>query len=361
MPLETALQVHQGLLARLPLRRLFLIVARRAQEVIGASLVAICTPAEDGTGHAVRSAIGRGSASLRGWTIPVDTADVGALLRGRQSRVLALDTDPWPPYLPSSLAGRLGSGLLVPAVAQERTLGLMFLANPTGWRGFTDHDRAVAELLASQAAVAIEYQRARAAMAQIGLVEDLERIEGELFDGVAQTLYGVGLSLQSALPLAKQPELRAQLDEAIRDIDEAVAQLRGHSGGVRPTILPDRGLELALRRVAAQFVHRTPMALQVDVDEAAATWLAEHSEQLLLIVAERLAELARRPDIANCRVSIYQQDELAVLELADDGRGVHAEEEHLRELQELVADLGLEVTVEVTPELGATLRATVQR
>ncbi|MBO0707736.1 MAG: GAF domain-containing protein [Candidatus Dormibacteraeota bacterium] len=359
MPLETALQVHQGLLAGLPLRRLFLIVARRAQEVVGASLVAICTPTEDGTGHAVRSAVGRGSASLRGWTIPVDSGDLGAVLRSRQSTVLALDTGTWPPYLPSGLAGQLGSTLLVPAAAQERTLGFMLLANPAGGRAFTDRDRAVAELLASQAAVAIEYQRARAAMAHIGLVEDLERIEGELFDGVAQTLYGVGLSLETALPLAEQPSLRTQLERAIGDIDEAVAQLRGHIGGVRPTIVPDRGLELALRRVATQFAHRTQMAIQVEVDEAAATRLAEHGEQLLLIVSERLTELARRPDIANCRVSIYRQEELAVLELADDGRGVHAEDEHLRALQELVADLAIEVAIESTPELGATLRATV--
>src|SRR5919108_1632023 len=105
MPLETALQVHQGLLAGLPLRRLFLIVARRSQEVVGASLVAICTPTGDGTGHAVRSAVGRGSASLRGWTIPVDSGDVGALLRDRQSIVLALDTGPLAP-LPSGPSGR---------------------------------------------------------------------------------------------------------------------------------------------------------------------------------------------------------------------------------------------------------------
>lgn len=359
MPLETALQVNQGLLAGLPLRRLLLIVARRAQAVVGASLVAMCTPTEDGTGHAVRSAIGRGSASLRGWTIPADGADVGAQVRGRQSRVLALDTGTWPPFLPAALAGRLGPTLLVPAVAQERTLGLMLLANPAGSKSFTDDDRWVAELLATQAAVAIEYQRARTAMAHVGLVQDRERIAGELLDGVAQTLYGVGLSLQTALPLAEQPELRAQLEAAIRDTDEAVAQLRRHATDVRPTILPDRGLEMALRRLASQFAHRTHMAIEVDVDEAAATRLAVHSEQLLLIVNERLTELARRADIANCRVRIYQTEELSALELADDGRGVHAEEQHLRELQELVADVGMEVALEITPELGATLRATI--
>src|SRR5919197_1595193 len=73
----------------------------------------------------------------------------------------------------------------------------------------------------------------------------------------------------------------------------------------------------------------------------------------------QIRSLARRPDTANCRVSIHPQGELAVLELTDNGGGIHAEEEHPRELQELVVGIGIEVAIEITPELGATLRATL--
>jgi signal transduction histidine kinase len=49
-----------------------------------------------------------------------------------------------------------------------------------------------------------------------------------------------------------------------------------------------------------------------------------------------------------------------VLEIGDDGRGVHPEDERLRKLRQLVAEQGGDVEVEIAPELGATLRATVR-
>jgi two-component system nitrate/nitrite sensor histidine kinase NarX len=166
------------------------------------------------------------------------------------------------------------------------------------------------------------------------------------------------VGLQGALPLAQQPELHRQLEGAIRDLDDVVAQLRSHIRPDRPLSLQDQGLELALRGMATQFAERSHLTIQVDVDAEAAARVAEHSELLLLIASERLSDLVRRADIEHCRVRLYQTEELAVLELSDDGRGVHAEDERLGELRELVAELGGELEVEIAPELGAMLRAT---
>jgi hypothetical protein len=48
----------------------------------------------------------------------------------------------------------------------------------------------------------------------------------ELHDHLVQRLYGVGLTVQAAEPLAKQPELRERLEQAVRGIDGVVASLR---------------------------------------------------------------------------------------------------------------------------------------
>jgi signal transduction histidine kinase len=357
-PLNAALAINQATLEGVPLRRLFGVTARQAQAVLGASLVAVCTPAAEGTGHAVRTAVGTGARRLRGWTISAEDADRGGLRRP-QARILDLDGGPWHSYLPPGLAGRLGSALLVPVPTRQQRPGLLLVAHPAGGGRFTDQDRGPAQLLASQAAVAIDYHLARAAGVRVGQLEDRERISRERQDALVQALYGVALGLQAMLPLPEAPELRRQLEGAIRDLDEVVAQLRSHIQADRPTVLPDHGLELALRQLAAQFAERSHFTIQVDVDQEAAARVAARSEQLLVIASERLSDLVRRADIAHCRVRLYQREELAVLELSDDGRGVHLEDERLREIRELVAELGGQVELEVAPELGATLRAAV--
>ena len=105
-PLEGALlEVNEAILRGLPLRELLVLIARKARSVIGASLVAICTPAADGSGQAVRTAIGLGARRLRGWTIPAGDGDAGTLRLGRQPRIVVLDAGPGLRCLPPGWPG----------------------------------------------------------------------------------------------------------------------------------------------------------------------------------------------------------------------------------------------------------------
>lgn len=52
-------------------------------------------------------------------------------------------------------------------------------------------------------------------------------------DDVVQLLYGVGLTLERALALAEQPEVRDHLERAVSDIDDMVGALRGDMGQLR--------------------------------------------------------------------------------------------------------------------------------
>src|SRR5947207_8801934 len=77
--IEGLLEMNQAILSGLPLRRLAVIIGRRAYAVTGASLILTCTPAADGQGLVVSSAIGHQATKLRGWTIPAGLAEVGGL------------------------------------------------------------------------------------------------------------------------------------------------------------------------------------------------------------------------------------------------------------------------------------------
>lgn len=359
---EAALaEVNHAILEGLPERKLRLLIARHVQSVLGAATVAICTPAAVGSGYAVRTALGLGAEGLRGWSIDAKVAMAdGPLAQGRRPKVIALDAGPWPSCLPSSVAGELGPALLVPVSVNDQTRGILLVAKSAGARSFVDGELALAQVFGAQAAIAIDFREKLVATEHLRVIEDRERISGEVHDSVAQRLFGVALSLQGALPPAEHPELRRQLEEAIRGLDEVVAKLRGLlDSQARPALLHDRGLEMELLRMASQFADRGHVAIQVDVEQGAAAAVSGHSEKLRAVLYERLSDVVRRADVRRCFVRLYLQADRGILEVTDDGRGVHAEHERLRELRDLLALPGGDVELHITPEIGTMFRATV--
>ena len=327
--------------------------------VVKASLVAVATPSEDGRGLAMRIAIGRRAGELQGWTVPVDV-ETRAVLQGREPARVDLDRGVWPAHLPPAVGEQLGPALLVPLVAHEKAVGLLLMANAPYGVPFSDHDVTLVQLFASQAAVAIDYSRARSAMQRVALIEDRERIARELHDGVVQALFGVGLNLQAATTMAEDPGLRHRLEEAIRKIDEVVQDLRNYVFELRPSVLADRRLDQAIRRVAADFADRSHVAIEIDVDEQVAAALSSRAEHLLQLTSEGLSNVVRHADAAHCRLSLRREGELAVLEVVDDGRGFDPSDEAdtghgLRNLRERATEVGADVEIDAAPDQGTRL------
>jgi signal transduction histidine kinase len=358
-PVEAALEVSQAILEGLPPRRLFLLIARKAMSVVEASLVAVATPSEDGRGLAVRVAIGRRAGDLQGWTIPVDD-QTRPVLQGREPSRVELHEGVWPAHLPPGLGERVGPALLAPLVAHEKPVGLLLMANAPSGATFSEHDKTLVQLFASQAAVAIDYSRARSAMQRVALIEDRERIARELHDGVVQALFGVGLNLQAATTMAEDPGLRQRLEEAIHKIDEVVQDLRNYVFELRPSVLADRRLDQAIRRVAADFADRSHVAIEIDVDEQVAAALSSRAEHLLQLTSEGLSNVVRHADASHCRLSLRREGDLAVLEVVDDGRGFDPGSEvdsghGLRNFRERAAEVGADVEIDAAPERGTRL------
>lgn len=61
---------------------------------------------------------------------------------------------------------------------------------------------------------------------QLWRLEDGESSESKRYDDLLQTLYGVGLILEAALPLAQRADLRAGLEQALSHLDELLGRCR---------------------------------------------------------------------------------------------------------------------------------------
>ena len=117
--------------------------------------------------------------------------------------------------------------------------------------------------LAAEAEASLrELQLSRARLAT-GAERERRRIERDLHDGAQQRLVALRIELELAEGLVQTDAVlgAARLRELAHDVDEALEELRALAHGVYPPLLADRGLEEALRSVAARYSIRVDLVI----------------------------------------------------------------------------------------------------
>ncbi|MGH2781005.1 MAG: sensor histidine kinase [Thermoleophilaceae bacterium] len=221
---------------------------------------------------------------------------------------------------------------------------------------------AFAELVALALASADAREALAASRARIVEASDAarRRFERNLHDGAQQRLVSLALTLRLARTrLTDDPgSVASLLRDADEELEEALAELRELAHGLHPALLVERGLGPALEAVAA----RAPFP--VHVAEVPAERLPEPVEATAYYVAsEALANAAKHADASSATVSIAWTDELALVEISDDGRGgaTVAGGSGLRGLMDRVEALGGRLTVDSPPGGGTVVRAELPR
>jgi two-component system NarL family sensor kinase len=216
-------------------------------------------------------------------------------------------------------------------------------------------------------------QRQREALLHSAIeATDVERrrIATDLHDGVVQDLAGVGFSLSaSAREVEAAGGSGAELRRAGEQVREAVRSLRSLLVDIYPPSLTESGLEAALSDLTAQVEARgVDASLVVDgpvggLDRDTTRLLYRTAQEGLRNVVAHAG--ATHVDI---RVDVPTNGDggPAVLEVADDGRGISGEtvperEGHLglKGLAGLAATMGASLMIDTAPGRGTTLRLEV--
>ncbi len=126
--------------------------------------------------------------------------------------------------------GRYGPALYAPMMAQGMGRGVLILLRLQGAAEFTTAELEVAEVVAAQAAVALELAAARHAQDVSSLLEERQRISRDLHDLAIQQLFATGMQLESARQtVAANPETAwaaPTVEAALTSVDESVRQIR---------------------------------------------------------------------------------------------------------------------------------------
>ncbi|MBG0561547.1 sensor histidine kinase [Actinoplanes aureus] len=162
----------------------------------------------------------------------------------------------------------------------------------------------------------VEVSRSRARLVD-AFEAERRRIERDLHDGAQQKLVGLTLQLGLArLDLPDSSPAAGAVTTAHRQAKELMGELRELIHGIRPQLLTDLGLAVALRDLAGQ----TPIPVRVTADLPRR--LPDHVEATAyFVVAESLANMAKHSGATSGTVTASEQAGLLVVEVGDDGHG----------------------------------------
>jgi signal transduction histidine kinase len=201
-----------------------------------------------------------------------------------------------------------------------------------------------------------ELRRSRARIVEVTQTER-RGLERDLHDGAQQRLVALSLQLGALeRQLASQPGPLGLLQEARRELDQSLRELRELARGIHPAVVTERGLSAALDDLAS----RAPIPVELDVElEARPPEAVELAAYYL--VSESLTNVAKHAQASRASVEVRRKDGRLVIQVLDDGRGGAntAAGSGLRGLGDRVEALGGDVQIWSPRDGGTRIRAEI--
>jgi signal transduction histidine kinase len=216
------------------------------------------------------------------------------------------------------------SFLGVPIRAVNRQLGQIYLTNKIDADEFTADDEKIIQMLAAYAAAAIQNARIHENTRRLAVLEERERIGMDLHDGIIQSIYGIGLSLENAFLSLNEDDTEAKdrIREAIEGLNQTIRDLRAYILDLRPRKLGEGGLFKGIQRLVNEFRAQTFVEVQISGSDFDLNGVPEsHSLALFHICQEALANAAKHAKAKTVQISLWTTSDRALMEIRDDGKG----------------------------------------
>ena len=156
--------------------------------------------------------------------------------------------------------------------------------------------------------------------------EERKRIAREIHDELGSVLTGikayVSVSIERAVNAGYAPE--PLLVHAIRMADAAMETVRRVIADLRPSVIDDLGIWVALEWYAGQIQERSKLKCKFSISKRAAMVAldAERSIMLFRIVQEALTNAVRHAEASQITIRILRHKNTIRVDIRDDGKGI---------------------------------------
>jgi signal transduction histidine kinase len=362
--LEALHEASMTITAELAIDRVLQRIVDIARSLIGAQYAALGVPGQAGTLEKfLVSGMPQAQIEAIG-PMPVGKGLLGILLREPMPiRIRRLQDDPRSAGFSEGHVP-MTSFLGVPIISRGKLLGNLYLTDKIGAEEFSEQDERLLVMLAANAAIAIENASLYQQVQRLAVLEERERIAMDLHDGIIQSIYAVGLTLEYVgLLLDEEPgEARERLKQAINGLNEAIRDIRNYILDLRPQRFQNKNLLAGLSDLVRAFKANTFISVEIQAaDRADADLTGDQSAGLFHITQEALANVAKHARARSVLISLRHEGSSVVLAVQDDGRGfdmpnVQSYAGHgLQNMQERARALGADVQVTSAIDQGTTI------
>jgi signal transduction histidine kinase len=215
----------------------------------------------------------------------------------------------------------------IPLVTGENLMGVMSVATRTV-EPFEERSIQILTAVGTWAGLAIENARLHANARRLAVLEERERIGMDLHDGIIQSIYGLGLSLESAYHALDENvnDAKPRLQRTMDGLNEVIRDIRSYIMDLRPRRMGEEGLIAGLKRLVAEFRADTLAETSFTAVESDLNELPEpHAMVLFHICQEALANVAKHARARNVQVTLWTTEDRVLMEINDDGQGFDME------------------------------------
>ncbi|NLF00229.1 MAG: GAF domain-containing protein [Anaerolineales bacterium] len=274
--------------------------------------------------------------------------------------LLAPDVSQEPHFMFWPEAAETRSELAVPLKSKSGVIGVLNVESDQ-LNAFDESDKEVLQLLANQAAIAIENARNYEQAQRLAVFEERARLARELHDAVTQTLFSATL-IAETLPVvwASDTQEGQEMLRSLRQLNRgALAEMRTLLLELRPGALIEANLSDLLRQLAEGAAGRTGIPVTVEV-EGQCTLSSEVQVALYRISQEALNNVVKHAAASQVSVALRcaaptggSCKSRVELQVCDNGRGFDPSDVSSK-------SLGLEIMRERAEAIGAKLTIDTQ-
>jgi signal transduction histidine kinase len=197
--------------------------------------------------------------------------------------------------------------------------------------------------------------------------DELNRLAGEIHDGVAQHLSAIHLQLAAAkdvLPSA-DGDWRINLDRAIEMAKLGLVEARRCAHSLRTSAVQESALSVELQRLADRWHVDGKWRCQFQCDRIPENKVSSRAKhELLRIAQEAMHNAARHANPTLIRLTLRWRTPNLVLQIIDNGKGISAERSQkcegfgLRNMRKRAEDIDASFEVRTAPDRGTSITVT---
>ncbi len=251
----------------------------------------------------------------------------------------------------------------VPLASGENLMGVMSVATRTA-EPFDERSVQLLTAVGAWAGLSIENARLHSNARRLAILEERDRIGMDLHDGIIQSIYGVGLSLEGVQHiLDKDPQAaQGRINQAIDGLNQAIRDIRAYILDLRPRQLGNEGLLNGVKRLIAEYRANTFSEVNLTEPDTDLKDLP-YTQSLVLfhICQEALANAAKHAKAKKVQVAVWTTPDRVLLEIRDDGKGFDVDQMQasighgLANMQTRAHTVGGDVDISSAPNEGTTV------